>query len=326
MKQYETRTLKIDGFEVVEFISEDQSASIVVDIGNTLYHWVKNGHSIIYFPYSLETYSSSEKLAGNPLMYPWANRLESDVIHYNGESYPLEDKHLYRDGNHFALHGLLLKSGRWITKELGADENSAWHIAEYHFNHTSEVFHSFPFVHRLEMTHRLDDEGMKITLNILNESEAQIPVSFGFHPYFQFDPDKREQLKVQIPYQHHVLTDKYLLPTGELEPSEKLIGHYGFELKRFLLDDGFVHRMEGFYPSFTTENYHVEIEMDEGYQCCVVYAPYSEAKSYICIEPMVVPTNSLNRIVGDLEVPYVLPQSSLDFSFKIKVFSIDYKI
>lgn len=319
MKQYETRSLKIDGFEVVEFVSEHQSASIVVDIGNTLYHWVKNGHSIIYFPFSLEYYSSSEKLAGNPLMYPWANRLESDFIHFNEKSYPLEDKHLYRDGNHLAMHGLLLKSGRWITKELDSDENSAWHIAEYHFNHTSEVFESFPFEHRLEMTHLLDDEGMKITLKILNESDEAIPVSFGFHPYFQFESDEREQLKVQIPYQHHVLTDKYLLPTGELEPSENLLGHYGFELKRFLLDDGFVHRIKGFYPSFTTEKYHVEVEMGDGYQCCVVYAPYSESKPYICIEPMVVPTNSLHRKLKDLEVPLVLPQSSLDFSFKIKV-------
>lgn len=319
MKRFETRVLQIDGYEVIEFISENQSASIVVDIGNTLYRWTKNGHSIIYFPNSLESYSSTESLAGNPLMYPWANRLETDSIEYNGEKYLLEEKYLYKDANQYALHGLLLKTGRWLTKSMGADASSAWHTAEYHFNHTSEVFDQFPFEHRLEMTHRMDHEGITISLNILNDSEKDIPISFGFHPYFSLEKYDRDKVKVYLPYQHHVVTNNKLIPTGVLEPATDLLGNHHFELKKFLLDDGFVDRISGQYPSFSTEDYQVIIEMDDTFKCCVVYAPTSENKKYICIEPMVLPTNNLQRPIAQLSVPHVAPQSSMDYSFKIKV-------
>lgn len=319
MKKFECKEISIDGFDVIELFSDNQSAFIVLDIGNTLYRWTWEGKSLLWFPYSLESYLSSEKLAGNPFMYPWANRLASDEFSFEEQHYPLVSNTLYRDSNGLPLHGLLLKSGRWMTKETGSDEHAAWHTAEYHCTEHSEIFAQFPFEHRLEMTHRMDENGIQVTLNIVNEGNKNIPVSFGFHPYFSLENTEREDVKLKVPYRQHVVTDRYLLPTGESEAIEAIIPGQNFSLGRHFLDDGFIHRHSGQHPSFETEDYKLEVVFDDEYACCVLYAPLSETKKYLCIEPMVLPTNSLQKVIADIPVPYVPAHSSRDFTFKMRV-------
>lgn len=320
MNQFEARVIKIDGYEVIEFLSENQSASIVVDIGNTLYHWIKDGQSIIYFPYSLKAYSESNKLAGNPLMYPWANRLDAEWLDFEEKRYDLDEKFLYKDGNGFPLHGLLLKAKDWYTKNYGADEKGAWHTAVYEFNESDELYETYPFKHRLEMTHRMDHRGISVHLEVFNESEKDLPISFGFHPYFDLRNSTREEVIVDLPFSDHVLTNKSLFPNGELEPSENLLLKNPFKLGKFLLDDGFVHREEGRFPSFSTEKYQLELEMEDAYRCCVVYAPLNEDKQYICIEPMLRPTNSFNSPIDGFAVPGIAPDTFVRIGFRMNVF------
>lgn len=321
MKRFEAKEITIDGFDVIELFSDNQSAFIVLDIGNTLYRWTWGDKSLIWFPYSLESYMSSEKLAGNPLVYPWANRLATDDFLFDGQEYPLNSDVLYRDVNGYALHGLLLKSGKWTTKEIDSDDKSAWHIAEYHCTEHAEIFSQFPFKHRLEMTHRMEEDGIEVILNIINESDVNIPISFGFHPYFSLENYDRDEIQLHVPFRHHVLTNKHLLPTGDVEDIEAVIPGERFTLGKYFLDDGFIHRIVGQHPSFETTDYKVEIVFDEQYACCVVYAPPAEEKKYLCIEPMILPTNGLQKSIADITVPIVTPHSSRDFTFKMKVSS-----
>lgn len=319
MTAFESRNTSIDGFDVIELFGENQSARIVLDIGNTLYNWTWKGKKILWFPYSLDNYLNNEKLAGNPLMYPWANRLSSDVLNFGEEEIILESDVLYKDSNDLPLHGLLLKSGRWITKEMGADEYSAWHTAIYESTEMSEMIDQFPFFHSLEMTHRLDKDGVEVNLRINNTGGKSLPLSFGFHPYFNYENYNREEILLNIPFVHHVKTDKFLLPTGEVNLLEDFLTEGTFPLKKLFLDDGFVNRISGKHPFFETSDYKVEVVFDDEYQCCVVYAPTSSDKKYLCIEPMVVPTNSLNNEIQSIKVPEVQADSHRDYSFKMKI-------
>lgn len=323
MTAFESKKTSIDGFDVIELFSEDQSAYIVLDIGNTLYNWTWKGKQILWFPHSLENYLSSEKLAGNPLMYPWANRLSSEILNIDGEEYPLDSHDLYRDPNQLPLHGLLLKSGRWVTKDMGVDDFGAWHTAEYESTEMSEINEQYPFFHTLEMTHRLDNDGIEVNLKINNLDEKSLPLSFGFHPYFNYQKYKREEVLLNIPFEHHVETDKYLLPTGNLNKIEDFISSETFPLNKLFLDDGFIHRIPGKHPFFETNDYKLEVVFDDEYKCCVIYAPTSEDKKYLCIEPMVVPTNSLNKVIDGIEVPKVQPNSHRNYSFKMKISAKD---
>ncbi|HUH72779.1 MAG TPA: aldose 1-epimerase [Chitinophagales bacterium] len=323
MAVFESRKSSIDGFDVIELYSEDQSAHIILDIGNTLYNWTWKGKQILWFPYSLDSYLSSEKLAGNPLMYPWANRLSSEVLKINGEECPLDGGNLYKDANDLPLHGLLLKSGRWVTKDMGVDDFGAWHTAQYESTEIFEIIEQFPFMHTLEMTHRLDNDGIDVNLKIINLDDKNLPLSFGFHPYFNYQNYNRADILINIPYESHVETDKFLLPTGELHDIEDFITKETFSLSKLFLDDGFVHKISGKHPSFQTPDYKVEVVFDDEYQCCVVYAPTSEDKKYLCIEPMIAPTNSWNKVIDNIETPYVLAGSQKEFSFKMKISAKD---
>jgi galactose mutarotase-like enzyme len=69
-----------NNFEIIELKNENISARIAVNIGNTLFS-LKDKNEILYFPFTLEDYKTNTKLAGNPFMHPWANRLESECIH-----------------------------------------------------------------------------------------------------------------------------------------------------------------------------------------------------------------------------------------------------
>ena len=61
MTAFESRNTSIDGFDVIELFGENQSARIVLDIGNTLYNWTWKGKKILWFPYSLDNYLNNEK-------------------------------------------------------------------------------------------------------------------------------------------------------------------------------------------------------------------------------------------------------------------------
>lgn len=313
------RKTDIDGFEVIELFSEEQTVSIALGIGNTLYHWSWKGNSILWFPYSLDTYQENNKIAGVPLMYPWANRLASFQYNFEGKAYSLNAATLNKDPNGLPLHGLLLKTDRWKSKELNFDNSSAWHTAEYEWNEGDENFDFFPFVHNLEWTHKLDENGVEISLKIINTGDRNIPLSFGFHPYFTYANFQRKDVKIDIPYNQHIVTDKYLIPTGMLEPQENCIPTSEFNLDKLFIDDGFVHKKPLLQPQFKTEDYCVQVEMDAEYKCCVLYTPTDSEKKYLCIEPMVAPTNSLQTPLEGFPVPFVTPLESSSFCFRMNV-------
>ncbi|MCO5232332.1 MAG: aldose 1-epimerase [Chitinophagales bacterium] len=318
MEQFGSRKSIIDGYQVIELFNEHQSVSIAVDLGNNLYHWSWKGKNIIWFPHYLQQYQSSKSLAGIPLMYPWANRLGADYFTFEGTKYLIENnQQIVRDTNELPIHGLLLKSDKWQVKEVGADEYSAWYISEYINDENSEIFLNYPFLHSLNLIYRLKSDKVEISLTITNHDEKNLPVSFGFHPYFSLEQYNREQVVLNIPYQNHVITDASLLPTGAFEPAENLLAKSPFPLKKFYLDDGFVNKAVASNAYFETEDYRLEIVPDENFRCVVVYAPYNNDKMFICIEPMIVPTNSLQNSITDFPVPYIAPGISQEYSFEI---------
>ena len=56
-----------------------------------------------------------------------------------------------------------------MTKETGSDEHAARHTRRISIRTEHMKFCSISFEHRLEMTHRMDENGIQITLNIINE-------------------------------------------------------------------------------------------------------------------------------------------------------------
>ncbi len=284
-----------DDFEIIELKNEIISLKIAVNIGNTLFSFNYNDDEKLYFPFTLEEYKSNKKLAGNPFMHPWANRLEGEYFQIENEQhdFPKEQLHLlYRDGNNLPLHGLLLKSDKWKTIELYEDENLCYHIAKFIFD--DENFLSiFPFKHTIQIKHQLQNKELKIETIIVNEDEKELPISFGFHPYFRRN---NKNARLTIPSMNTIEVNDKMIPTGNFISKEKKWNFVDdtISLEEVAFDNGFqdLKRNENNQTAFYINE--TKILFDEHYPFSQIYAPLHTEKPYVCIEPMTAATNSLN--------------------------------
>jgi aldose 1-epimerase len=285
-----------DNFEIIELKNNFISARIVVNIGNTLFSIEHGNHEKLYFPYSLNEYKTNTKLAGNPFMHPWANRLEGEYIQVENQQYffPENNKYLlYRDGNNLPLHGLLLKSDKWETIELYNDEQTCYHLAEFKFE-DSNLLSLIPFKHKILMKHQLINNELKIETTLINEDEKPMPVSFGFHPYFI---KTNENATLKIPADEVIEVNDIMIPTGNFFNKNKKWNFINDEisLKNNAFDDGFqqLKRNENQISEFFSDN--LKIAFGKNFPFAQIYAPSNTDKPYVCIEPMTAATNALNN-------------------------------
>ena len=283
-----------DTFEVVTLQNDSTTARIAVNIGNSLFSLQKDGTDFLYFPFSLAAYKQNTKLAGNPFMHPWANRLEGEYITVNNERYYFPDapqRLLYRDGNALPLHGLLLKSAKWKTVEMGADDDKCWHIASLDFVE-EELLSFFPFLHEILFKHQLQNNVLTIEITIKNTDTKAMPISFGFHPYFKRNS---KNATLQMPAANLLETDTMQIPTGKILPRNNKWEFVNGEinLSNALFDNGFT--LQSAQDETTIFKFNtIQLEFDKQYPFAQIYAPQYPEKPYVCIEPMTAPTNALN--------------------------------
>ncbi len=304
-----------DGFEVIELKNSYLTARIAVNIGNTLFGLESEGNQMLYFPFSLKEYAINTKLAGNPFMYPWANRLEGDYITLPEQLHPFPStlSHLlYRDVNHLPLHGLLLKSNHWKTIALLEEEGTCMHLAELEFNHPSWLA-IFPFRHRIQMRHLLCNNVLTVETKVINEDTNSMPVSFGFHPYLLVDQQNREHSRLHMPAKVVIETNQLQIPNGVLLPKEERWNFKEDEigLQGEVFDDCFTDLSHDTGYSILQLN-DLSILMDINYPYVQVYAPNHKDKPYVCIEPMSAPANGMNTA----SCKYILPKGYYSATFK----------
>lgn len=281
--------------EIIELKNNLLAAKVAVNIGNTLFSLTKENQEVLYFPFSLDEYRTNTKLAGNPFMHPWANRLEAEYIHINNQThfFPENQKHLlYRDGNNLPLHGLLLKSNQWKTIEIYDDEQSCFHVAEFVFD-DADFLSIFPFKHSIQIKHQLQNNVLSIETTIINNDETSMPICFGFHPYFL---KKDENCILEIPSDNVIEVDDKMIPTGSSFNKNKKWNFNNDEisLKENAFDDGFESlKYKNGSAIFGLDD--VKVEFDKNYPFAQIYAPKHETKPYVCIEPMTAATNALNK-------------------------------
>ncbi|MCB1190774.1 MAG: aldose 1-epimerase [Leptospiraceae bacterium] len=322
---YNAKQSKVDNLEVVELEDNRNSikAKIALNLGNTLYELSVNQENILYFPASLHEYSSSKSLHGNPFLYPWANRLEGDYFYFQNKLYDFQKNPLiFRDKNGFPLHGLLLKSPYWKTSKLyHSNSEGAIHVASLDFAVHPELMEVFPFKHTIEMIHTLKDGKITIQVVVKNTGTTDMPVSFGFHPYFSISSSERKDSFVTLPVQTEWELNSNLLPTGK----QKGFWNKGnkFRLGDLFLDFcyGDFWEQEDGYSHFLieTKNRVVEINFGGSYKTAVVFAPLE--KPFVCIEPMTSPTNGINLYHKGLwkRLPIIKPGEFFQAEFSIKI-------
>ena len=252
------------------------------------------------------------RLDGIPLLAPWANRIDGLEYFANDKKYLLNPslENLRYDGNHLPIHGLVLFADAWnIVRQ---DESSA--TARLEFWKRPEWMAQFPFAYAIEITHRLHGGSLEIETKIENLSDRPMPLSIGFHPYFQLTDSPRDDWHVHIAARRQVLLSEKLIPTGETKALEF---QNPFALRGQALDTVF-DDLTGDAFVIEGRRQRIEVQFGKKFPVAIIYAPASG--SFVCIEPMSALTNAFNLehagIVSYLQ--HIAPGEIWSESFSIR--------
>jgi galactose mutarotase-like enzyme len=156
----------------------------------------------------------------------------------------------------------------------------------------------------------LSPSTLTIATTLAATGETNVPVSFGFHPYFQLPGVPRSDLQVNLPAMSHLLLDERQIPTGETAPYPGMDQPLGEQV----FDDGYA--LLGPTASFAVSGggRRISVDFTSGYTHAQIFAPPNE--DYIAVEPMTAPANAL--VSGD-GLRIVAPGESLTATFQVEV-------
>jgi aldose 1-epimerase len=323
-QNYTAQKTAVDGVEVVRLgdAARQTEVSMAPSIGNLAYAMTVKGKNVFWAPFrSLAELKAKPVQAGNPFLAPWANRLDQDAYYANGKKYLLnpELKNWRRDGNQKPIHGLLVFSPAWQVTRLQANRNGAEVTSRLEFWRYPDLMAQFPFAHAIQMTYRLREGALEVETLVENHAREPMPVSIGYHPYFQVHDAPRDQWKVHLAAREQVVLSNLLIPTGERRP---VTLPDPVSLESTQLDDVFTNlvRDASGRAEFWVQGASQKVAVIYGpkYAVAVVYAP--KGRGFICFEPMAAITNALNLAHAGVykELQSIPPGGSWRESFWIR--------
>lgn len=285
--------------------------------GNNAFSMKVKGHDVMWTPPEFWTRPT---LAGNPLLWPWANRIAGEAYWANGKKYLLNTGlgNVRKDANQNPIHGLLAFTPAWQVKSVVGGEASAAVTSRIEYWRHPDWMAQFPFAHTIEMTYRLQDGVLEVETSIENLSTDFLPLSLGYHPYFQLTDSPRDGWKVHLAARENVELSNLLVPTGATTPNNR---PDPYPLQGSQLDNvftGLVRDNAGNAVfSVTGKAQKLEVLFGAKYPVAVVYAP--PGREFICFEPMAGPTNGFNLgHDGKFPLQTIAPGASWRESFWIR--------
>ena len=295
---YTIQKTTLDSVEV--FILRDEARAtevrIAPSVGNNSYEMTVKGKRVFWTPYqSVGEFAAKPVHLGNPLLWPWANRIDGTAYYANGKKYLLNTElgNVRPGPNNTPIHGLLTFTKLWSVVKAEAGDGAAVLTARIEYWRRPELMAQFPFAHNIEMTYRLKNGALEVETVIENLSSDTMPVSLGYHPYFQVNDAPRNEWRVHLPAKDKLTLSNRLIPTGERQPNPYADPQ---SLNGVVLDDvmdGLTRDADGF-ARFWVEGKKERITVEYGpkYTVAVVYAP--AGRGFVCFEPMTGITNAFN--------------------------------
>ena len=277
----------------------DEARQVAVSLapsrGNVAFDMRVKGEPVLYFPVaSLEDERASH--FGIPFLGPWANRLDEPAFYAAGRRYAFDmDLGNVRGG--IPIHGFLFDA-EWQVGEVRADADAAWVTSRLEFFRRPLWMKQFPFAHTIEMTHRLHEGVLEVRTRIQNLGVDPMPVSIGFHPYFQLTDSPRDEWTIAVGARTRWLLGKDKIPTGETRPIADLFPDpQAAALRDHRLDDVFsdlVRDEQGrAVMSVKGRSQRLDVVVGPNYRAIVIYAPGPD-RGFVCFEPMAGITNAMN--------------------------------
>ena len=252
--------------------------SIITSVGMMAYEMKVKGHDVLRFPFkSIDEFKARPTgLHGIPLLAPWANRLDEQAFYANGKRYPF-DMQLGNVTGAIPIHGFMSRTDQWQVLDVKADGTAAWVTSRLDTGRQSEWMKQWPFAHAIEVTYRLQDGTLEVLTKVTNNAAEPMPVSLGWHPYYQLTDSPREEWTVTIPARTRWLLDYRKVPTGTTESTEKFFPNNQGTLKDYNLDDVFGDLIRDAQGRATVvlkgRKQQLELVQGPNYRSLVIYSP-----------------------------------------------------
>ena len=238
-------------------------------------------------------------MTGIPFLGPWANRLDEQAFYANGKRFAFNMDLGNVTGAH-PIHGFLSWAPREIVV-LKADGQSAWLTTRLDVYRNPLWMAQFPFAHTIEVTQRLRNGELEVSTKVENLSSDTMPLSIGFHPYFQLTDSPRDEWTLSVPARIEYVLSSDKIPTGETRPIEQLFPTpQSVALKDFNLDHVFSDLARDASGqakmALIGERQKVEVVFGPKYTALVIFSPKGGGRSFVCFEPMTGITDAMNLV------------------------------
>jgi aldose 1-epimerase len=253
------------------------TVSIITSVGMIAYEMNVKGQNVLRGPNSIDEFRAKPAgLPGIPLLSPWANRLDEQAFYANGKRYPF-DMELGNVNGAIPIHGFMTRTDQWQVVEAKADGKAAWVTARLDTYKQPAWMKQWPFAHTIDVTYRLQDGTLEVLTKVTNHAIEPMPVSLGWHPYYQLTDSPREEWTVEIPARAWWRLDYRKVPTGVVEPVEKIFPGGKGALKNYNLDDVFSDLTRDAQGRATAvlkgRKQQLEISQGPNYKSLVIYSP-----------------------------------------------------
>jgi aldose 1-epimerase len=305
----------IDGFEAITLSAPEHGIEVafVPGAGMVGCSLTYEGRELLGQRGGLDRYVAKRSTMGIPLLHPWANRLGVRRFEVAGLQVDVDaaEPPAGADPNGLPIHGLLSAAPGWEVAGHEDADGGGTLGARFDFAAYEGLLRAFPFPHELAVEVTLAAPVLTIATTVEATGDAPVPISFGYHPYFQLPGVDRSEWRVEIPVRERLLLDERMLPTGEREPIEIDSGPLGART----FDDAFTAPPYGERFAVAGGGTRIEVAFESGYPYAQVFAPAVD--DVIALEPMTAPTNAL--VTGGDVLPVIDPGESYWASFSVTV-------
>lgn len=306
---------EIDGFRALTLSSEEGGleAAFVPDAGMVGCSLRHDGEELLGQRGGLAHYVANRSTMGIPLLYPWANRLSARRFEVAGRKVDLDaaPELFSTDPGGLPIHGLLAAARGWRVERHEQTDSGGELTAAFDFGADADLLEAFPFPHEVSVQAALHGGTLKMRTTVRASGGVEVPVAFGYHPYFQLPGVPRADWAIEVPVTERLELDDRMIPTGRREPVEVADGPLGSRT----FDDAYAAPANAAPMSLSGGGRRIDVSLREGYPYTQVYAPGDD--DVVALEPMTAPTNAL--IAGGADLTMVPAGESHTTEFSITV-------
>ncbi|HEY2933554.1 MAG TPA: aldose 1-epimerase [Acidobacteriota bacterium] len=261
-------------------------ARIAPDAGSNLYSLKAGGTELLVQPPEMPALVGSRY--GFPILYPTPNRVRDAHFTFDGVTYSFTPN----NGKNF-IHGLV-HSLKWQSGALSSDKRGATLQTWLDWDPALPSYKLFPIKHKLTMTYRLTNKGVRMDFNVENKDDKRLPFGFAFHPWFQI-LGSRAGTYVCVPAQKH-MENVDLLPTGKLQDLEGMPWDLRkpVSLEEAKLDDVFWGMTPDRIPWYEAKDKGIKVTLgaSKEFTHMIVYSP--PGRPLFCMENQTCSTDAHN--------------------------------